>query len=141
MTDFVYRFEYADRSAFEIQLDGRAFITFPDGRREEKFGKITNNIPQINTPHTTDWIQGVKLEAFHQVERYGVMHNAGKSPFDWFWLIGYLAQKAAASEVAGDINKAKHHTISTGAALLNWHRHLTGESTSMRPGIADPELS
>jgi hypothetical protein len=47
MTDFVYRFEYADRSAFEIQLDGRAFITFPDGRREEKFGKITNRIPQL----------------------------------------------------------------------------------------------
>jgi hypothetical protein len=47
MTDFVYRFEYADRSAFEIQLDGRAFITFPDGRREEKLGRITNRIPQL----------------------------------------------------------------------------------------------
>lgn len=44
-----YRFEYADKSAFEIYDDGRAFITFSEvnGYRrasEEKFGKITNNI-------------------------------------------------------------------------------------------------
>lgn len=44
-----YRFEYADKSAFEVYDDGRAFITFPEvnGHRrapEEKFGKITNNI-------------------------------------------------------------------------------------------------
>lgn len=42
--DFVYRFEYADKSAFEIMPDGRAFIVFKDGRREEKFGKITNRV-------------------------------------------------------------------------------------------------
>jgi len=42
-----YRFEYADKSAFEIYDDGQAFITFPEVYRrapEEKFGKITNNI-------------------------------------------------------------------------------------------------
>jgi hypothetical protein len=43
---YLYRFEYADGSAFEIYLDGRIFITFPDGRREEKTGKIDNRIPQ-----------------------------------------------------------------------------------------------
>jgi hypothetical protein len=91
----------------------------------------------INTPTTTDWINGVRYEAAHQIERWGAEHDAGKSPFDWFWLIGYLAQKAAASAVEGDVSKAKHHTISTAAALLNWHRALSKESTAMRPGI-DP---
>jgi hypothetical protein len=89
----------------------------------------------INSPETADWMKGVPLEAAHQVERYGIDHDAGKTPFDWFWLIGYLAQKAASSAVTGDIEKAKHHTISTGAALLNWHRNLSGENTKMRPGI------
>lgn len=93
---------------------------------------------RINTPLTAEWLEAVPLEAAHQIERYGVMHDAGKTAWDWFWLIGYLAQKAAASHVAGDIEKAKHHTISTGAALLNWHRRLSGEDFSMRPGIADP---
>lgn len=81
----------------------------------------------INTPETTDWLKGVPLEAAHQVERWGADNDAGKTPFDWFWLIGYLAQKAAASAVAGDVEKARHHTISTGAALLNWHRALIAE--------------
>lgn len=91
----------------------------------------------INNPETDDWLSGARLEAAHQVERWGSAHDAGKTAWDWFWLIGYLAQKAAAAQVAGDGHKAKHHTISTAAALLNWHRALTGSSSVMRPGI-DP---
>jgi hypothetical protein len=92
----------------------------------------------INTPITDDWLEGVRLEAVHQQERWGAKHDAGKAPLDWFWLIGYLAQKAAMSAIAGDTEKAKHHTISTGAALLNWHRAITGEATLMRTGIEPP---
>jgi hypothetical protein len=91
----------------------------------------------INSPQTNDWLKGAQLEAAHQIERWGAQHDAGKSAWDWFWLIGYLAQKAAAAQVAGDAFKAKHHTISTAAALLNWHRHLAGTDQRMRPGI-DP---
>jgi hypothetical protein len=92
----------------------------------------------INSPETTDWMRGVPIEAAHQVERWGNSHDSGKTPWDWFWLIGHLAQKAATAHHAGDAEKAKHHTISTAAAMLNWHRHITGENTSMRPGIAQP---
>lgn len=95
----------------------------------------------INTPQTANWLAAVPPEAAHQIQRYGVMHDAGKSPWDWFWLIGYLAQKAAAAAAAGDIEKAKHHTVSTGAAMLNWHRNLSGETRLMRPGIAEPAAS
>lgn len=89
----------------------------------------------INTPEVDDWFAGVRIEAAHQVERWGSAHDAGKTAFDWFWLLGYLAQKAADAQVRGDAAKAKHHTISTAAALLNWHAALTGRSTAMRPGI------
>jgi hypothetical protein len=41
---YVYRFEYADGSAFEVFEDGRAFIVYKDGRREEKRGKIDSRI-------------------------------------------------------------------------------------------------
>src|SRR5689334_16987400 len=67
----------------------------------------------LNRPEVADFLKGVPLEAAHQVERWGTAHDGGKTPFDWFWLIGYLAQKAAAAAVAGDVVKAKHHTIST----------------------------
>jgi hypothetical protein len=93
----------------------------------------------INTPETADFLKGVQIEAGHQRERWGSGHDDGKSPLDWFWLIGYLAQKAASAAVAGDVEKAKHHTIWTAAALANWHLRLSGAEMSMRPGIADPE--
>lgn len=92
----------------------------------------------INSPETADFMAGVPLEAAHQRERWGADHDAGKTPFDWFWLIGYLAQKAADAAVRGDTEKALHHTISTGAALANWHAALSGKSNAMRPGIAPP---
>lgn len=88
----------------------------------------------VNTPETADFMAGVPLEAAHQRERWGVSHDGGKTPFDWFWLIGYLAQKAANAQLAGDTEKALHHTISTAAALANWHAQIAGR-TDMRPGI------
>lgn len=94
----------------------------------------------INTPETADFMAGVPLEAAHQRERWGANHDAGKTPEDWFWLIGYLAQKALRAQNAGDIAKACHHTISTAAALANWHAALTGADTRMRPGIEEPAL-
>lgn len=88
----------------------------------------------INTPTTDDFLEGVKLEAAHQNERWGSEHDDGKTAWDWFWLIGYLAQKAATAAIKGDFRKAQHHCISTSAALMNWHRTFDGES-DMRPGV------
>lgn len=95
-------------------------------------------IDLIDTPHTADWIQAVPLEAAHQIKRWGVEQDAGKTPFDWFWLLGYLSQKAADAQVRGDVDKAKHHTISSAAVLLNWHRHLSGDNSTFQPGIDTP---
>lgn len=121
-----------------IQMKGRQLVELLDelAKAEAENAELE---ARINTPLTDDWFDGVRLEAAHQIERWSSEHDAGKSPLDWFWLIGYLAQKAAMAELAGNNFKAKHHTISTAAALLNWHRRMTGESESMRPGIATPE--
>lgn len=89
----------------------------------------------INTPHTDVFVDAVRLEAAHQQERWGTSHDEGKAPADWFWLLGYLGGKALAAFVKGDVQKGRHHIISSAAALLNWHRHATGEMTAMRPGI------
>jgi hypothetical protein len=109
--------------------------TLPDPTHTRE--AVRNEI--INTPETADFMAGVPIEALHQRERWGVNHDSGKTPEDWFWLVGYLAQKALRAQNAGDIDKALHHTISTGAALANWHAAITGADTSMRPGIADPD--
>lgn len=93
----------------------------------------------LNTPEVEQFDKAVPLEAAHQVLRWGTDHDDGKAPEDWFWLVGYLAGKALAASKAGDTDKAKHHCISTAAALRNWHAHIRSGSSVMRPGIESPE--
>lgn len=92
----------------------------------------------LNTPEVEDFAKAVVSEAQHQRERWGADHDKGKAPLDWFWLVGYLAQKAATSAMSGDTEKAKHHTISTSAALANWHAALAGHDNRMVPGAPLP---
>ncbi len=110
---------------------------------ENAFAKLQTEIDQltklIDTPETEDFDKAVHLEAAHQVKRWSAEHDAGKTAADWFWLIGYLAGKALHADAAGNTDKAKHHTISTAAALRNWHAHLRSGESAMRPGIKPPE--
>lgn len=101
-------------------------------------GKLREEVERlnaiINTPQADDFLRAVSTEAEHQRQRWGTSHDAGKEPADWFWLIGYLAGKALHAHTNGDIAKAEHHVITTGAACANWHRAMFGQ-TDMRPGI------
>jgi hypothetical protein len=91
----------------------------------------------INSPQAGDFLRAVSTEAEHQRQRWGSGHDGGKTPADWFWLVGYLAGKALHAHAAGNTDKALHHTISTAAALANWHAAILGK-TDMRPGIETP---
>lgn len=91
----------------------------------------------VNSPEVDGFLRGVHLEAVHQVERWGTAHDRAKRPADWFWLVGYLAGKALHAAVSGDVDKARHHCISTAAALYNWHCSITGHDVRMCPGSSD----
>jgi hypothetical protein len=95
----------------------------------------------LNTPELEDFAKGVVSEAQHQRARWGSEHDAGKTASDWYWLVAYLATKAHQAIVYGDSAKALHHLITTAAALANWHAHIAGVDTSMRPGVAEPTVS
>lgn len=91
----------------------------------------------INTPELEDFLGGVKVEAAHQVERWGEAHDRSKSAENWYWLVGYLAGKALRSAIAGDREKALHHTISTAAALFQWHKAIKRDTSGA--GIGEDE--
>jgi hypothetical protein len=95
----------------------------------------------LDVPIIDDFMAGVEREAAYQRERWGSETDAGKEPSDWFWLLGYLAGKALAAAIAGNREKAMHHTISTAAACANWHAAIKGTSTAMRPGHCPPGAS
>ncbi len=91
----------------------------------------------INAPENDAFLRGTHIEAVHQVERWGTAHDRAKRPADWFWLVGYLAGKALHAVSSGDVEKAKHHCISTAAALYNWHCAIAGKDVRMAPGSSD----
>lgn len=107
--------------------------------RDEARKNLAEAMHLWNGPETSEWFDGVRKEAAHQVARWGTKHDGGKNPEDWFWLLGYLGGKALHSAKTGDAEKALHHTISTAAALLNWHAHLLGLASQFRPGIEKPK--
>ena len=110
----------------------------------------------INTPELVDFPKAVMLEAAHQEQRWGSADREGKTPQEWFWLVGYLSGRALAhhkeaERLAGDPygangtrdpsiayhrEKAVHHTITAAAALAHWHASVLGKHTTMQPGHA-----
>jgi hypothetical protein len=114
---------FDDRSAHDAYL-----LVGYEGETEESWGeKVQAELDRlnaiINTPHTDDFLKSVSIEAEHQRQRWD---DSGKTPADWFWLVGYLAGKALNALIAGDQDKAEHHVITTAAALANWYRVLHG---------------
>lgn len=89
----------------------------------------------INSPRIDEFFEAVRIEAAHQVERWGTEHDAGKRPEDWITLYMYLLGKAAKAHFDGNRDKLLHHVITVAAVALNWHRNATGENTRMRPGV------
>jgi hypothetical protein len=83
----------------------------------------------INSPQTAIFLTAVAAEKAHQIVRWGEAHDRGKSAENWFWLVGYLAGKCLRAIITGDREKALHHTISSAAALANWHEAISRDTT------------
>lgn len=83
----------------------------------------------LSRPEIDDFWEGIVTEAAHQRQRWGDAHDRDKSAENWFWLIGYLSGKALRAAIEGDKAKAKHHTISTAAALFQWHKAISADKT------------
>jgi hypothetical protein len=107
---------------------------------EDAISELARLRDLINTPELADFVKGVKLEALHQRERWGAAHDRSKSAENWFWLVGYLAGKALHATIAGDREKALHHTISAAAALSQWHAAISTDQTGSGRGV-DADLN
>ena len=94
----------------------------------------------ISRPHVGRWLDEVLVEAAHQRERWGSEHDQGKAPEDWFWLVGFLVGKCLRAHLEGDLEKARHHTVSSAAALAHWAAQISGAESVMRPGLGPERL-
>jgi hypothetical protein len=124
-----------------IALEGEAAIEFQELMQELELLRLENArlSALVNNPQTHEFLEAVRAEAAHQVERWGEAHDRSKSSENWFWLVGYLAGKALRSAITGDKEKALHHTISSGAALAQWFSAIKADKTGVGLG-ADVDL-
>lgn len=79
----------------------------------------------INSPEIEDFIKGVSIEMPHQTNRWGASHDAFKTTSDWLRLVLQLLGKASEADWAGDLDKLKHHIITSSAALGNFHAAIS----------------
>ncbi|WP_230680954.1 hypothetical protein [Paracidovorax cattleyae] len=124
-------------TADELHMIVREAIAATPTKEAELRAELARLNAIINTPQADDFLRAVSTEAEHQRQRWPSEHDAGKTPADWFWLVGHLAGKALHAHAAGNAEKAEHHIITTAAALANWHLAVFG-MTNMRPGIDSP---
>lgn len=95
-----------------------ALLETMKAERDEARGEVERLTNLINTPHTVEFHESVQIEVAHQRDRWGDEHDERKSPADWLWALGYLANKAV-HDVRG---KRLHHIVASAALLANWYR-------------------
>lgn len=78
-------------------------MNYANMSRAELLGEVERLDSLINHPTTDAFLSGVRLEAAHQAERWGIDHDAGKGPVDWLFLVSYLAGKAAAAATGAEL--------------------------------------
>lgn len=89
----------------------------------------------INNPQTTEFLGAVQAEAAYQRQKWGQPHDREKSAENWFWLVGYLSGKALRAAITGDKFKARHHTVSSAAALANWFEAIGQDESGAGIGM------
>lgn len=127
--------------AEDAERDARVKLELLESNRGQGalIGELRTQLEQldraVNTPEVDDFLKGVKLEAAHQVLRWGEPHDRSKSAENWLFLVGYLGGKACRAQIEGDAQKALHHTISSAAALMHWHAAIKGDDSCI--GVGD----
>lgn len=83
----------------------------------------------INDPEIDNFIEGVKIEAPHQTERWGKEKEESAPPHHYVLVITKLLGKLTVAIWDKDVTKFKHHCITIAAAMLNCHRQIENKNT------------
>lgn len=85
----------------------------------------------LNNPEIEDFIKGVRLEASHQLERWGIDREESAPPHHFILVFNKILGKMAVDIFNKDIDKFKHHCIAVAAEMHNIHRQTKKESTEI----------
>lgn len=91
----------------------------------------------ISNSQAERFLEATRAEIAHQLQHWSAIHDRAREPQAWFWLTRYLADRALRAHNDGALALALHHTISSAAALANWHAAISMADTRMPPAGGD----
>jgi hypothetical protein len=91
-------------------------------------------ITRISNPEINNFMEGVAIEAAHQVERWGEEHDADKTFEQWTALLVRLLGKFVDANWNRDRDKALHHLITIAAVCSNAHRQMVKLKLAVEEG-------
>lgn len=104
----------------------RAAATFGYQLAEDEINRLNS---LINNPVLNDFVEAMKIEAAHQLERWGIENEERKPPHHYILVATKLLGKLSIAIWDRDIDKFKHHCITLAAELQNCHRQIEKEGT------------
>ncbi len=102
-------------------------------RLEEKNARLKS---LINRPELDDFIEGFKIEAAHQTERWGETDEELKPPHHYILVYNKLLGKLAVSVFDRNEEKFRHHLITLAASGFNCFRQIQKEGTEVNAWFA-----
>ena len=78
----------------------------------------------INHPRFDDFIEAVRIEQAHQVEKWGPDHDKQKRVNDWIAVFARLLGKLVNAGWEHDWQKFEHHLITLAAVAFNCFRRM-----------------
>lgn len=98
---------------------------------KEKLDRLEYLEGLINNPEIENFLEGVRIEAAHQTERWGAEDEAKKSPAYYSLVFGKLLGKQSMAAFDLKADKYKHHLVTMAAACFNTHRQVDIKGTAM----------
>lgn len=101
-------------------------------------GEIARLKSLINNPLLEDFFEGVKNEAAHQTERWGIENEELKYPHDYSMVLDRLKGKQCDAVWNRDSEKYQHHLQTMAAVCFNAYRQVRKEGTLINMFFINP---
>jgi len=98
---------------------------------KEKEDRLAYLEKLIGSPEIENFLEGVRIEAAHQTDKWGMKDEESKFPHDYALVMDRLKGKQTEAIWTRDSEKYRHHLVTLAAVCFNAHRQVSKEGTAI----------
>ncbi len=123
------RSESKEQTKYKMPTNFENVLAIEEQPKEETREQYLERL--INNPEIENFLEGVKLEAAHQIERWGLEKEERNPPHHYILVMAKILGKMSTDIFDRDVEKFKHHCIAVAAEMHNLHRQIEKEGTQI----------